>query len=172
MGKLKNLILGTVLAATMGCAINRPVSTEYSIMQDWFDHASEITYTIDRAPGEMAKRDTWQTPGQTAMRMRGDCEDRAFYLWRRLTRQGIISRPVFGYMSEESRQRGLAHVWVEAEIEGRLYLLDPGRDAEIISVDEVKEGEYIEDADSSYWLKGIVAYLPRLRAEEAAEICE
>ena len=67
--------------------------------------------------------DYWQTPEETIRLGQGDCEDQAFYLHRLLAGEGIASRVVFGLRVVTDGETG--HAWVECEMHGRTYVLDP-----------------------------------------------
>ena len=67
--------------------------------------------------------DHWQTPGETVRRGKGDCEDQALYLHHLLRNDRIGSTVVFGIRDLENAETG--HAWVECEMFGERYILDP-----------------------------------------------
>ncbi|HUS91383.1 MAG TPA: transglutaminase-like domain-containing protein [Phycisphaerae bacterium] len=78
---------------------------------------AEIEYAADEGG------DFWQTPEETARRGRGDCEDMALYLHYLLRGDGIESTVVFGV--RDARRDRTGHAWVECEMYGQRYVLDP-----------------------------------------------
>ena len=77
----------------------------------------EVRYALDEAG------DYWQSPEETRRRGAGDCEDLALYLHRLLKDRGIASIVVFGVQDVTEATTG--HAWVECEMYGQMYVLDP-----------------------------------------------
>jgi transglutaminase-like putative cysteine protease len=82
-----------------------------------FERAARIDYHDE------GEEDYWQSPAETLDLGRGDCEDKALLLRNMLARRGIEARVSFGV--EDTTTSPNLHAWVECEIEGELYVLDP-----------------------------------------------
>jgi hypothetical protein len=67
-------------------------------------------------------RDYWQAPQETNARKKGDCEDKAFYLYSLLAQESHSSRVVAGSMYGDFN---CGHMWVEYETSCGTIILDP-----------------------------------------------
>ncbi len=81
------------------------------------------TSQIDYAP-EPPGQDVWKSPAETLADGAGDCEDQVFYLITLLRAEGLDGRAVFGHLNA-TRDAPYCHVWVETEIDGQAWVLDP-----------------------------------------------
>ena len=77
-----------------------------------------VSSSIQSAP-EPLPEDYWQSPAETLLAGKGDCEDKAFLLWWLWKQRGIESNVVFGVFD------GVGHAWVELTEGGHVYLFDP-----------------------------------------------
>ena len=104
-------LLGAFGAAGLSC-IDATVDSHMNTL-------AEVRYVSDE-PG-----DHWQTPEETLRRGEGDCEDQALLLHRLLREDGLDCMVVFGILDVEDAKTG--HAWVECEMHGERYILDPTR---------------------------------------------
>lgn len=81
-----------------------------------FELAARIPYREDPA-------DHWQSPLETVVLCSGDCEDKALYLQHLLQGAGLDAELAFGVADWDASDR--LHAWVETEICGEVYVLDP-----------------------------------------------
>lgn len=86
------------------------------VVLDCFERAVRIAYRSEEG-------DYWQSPSETVRRGEGDCEDKALYLHDLLTGHGYAPQVVFGV--EDALQSDGMHAWVELEVNGQRYVLDP-----------------------------------------------
>lgn len=85
---------------------------------DWLDRCQ---YRSDQALFRQA--DVWQHPVDFEQHGRGDCEDHALWVWRKLVDLGLAAELVVGdaYRAARARQR---HAWVVFTQSGRVYLFE------------------------------------------------
>ncbi len=108
--------LTTVLAAWALLQSVSPPEDNVSPILSSFEQVARITYEPDQD-------DYWQSPRETLLRGEGDCEDKALLLQHILRLQGWDPDIVFGVQDWETSER--MHAWVELELEGECYVLDP-----------------------------------------------
>ena len=114
--------------------------------------AGEVRYVPD------AHGDSWQTPEETARLGQGDCEDLAFYLHDLLAARGVASQVVFGIENIARAKTG--HAWVECEMYGQRYVLDPTRRL-LARRAALPGGTYYRIADQPVLRAKLRAYLAR-----------
>jgi len=96
-----------------------PIACVDATVDSHMNTLAEIRYVADESG------DRWQAPEETIRRGAGDCEDQALLLHRLLRKDGIDSTVVFGVLDVEAAETG--HAWVECELHGERYVLDPTR---------------------------------------------
>jgi predicted transglutaminase-like cysteine proteinase len=84
----------------------------------WNAVVSTITYTKDGTPA-CPNRDAWQTPLETMVRGKGDCEDTALLLADWLLARGFDARVAIGRYGDMGQ-----HAWVVVRVENVEYLLE------------------------------------------------
>ena len=85
--------------------------------------------------------DSWQSAEETEARHAGDCEDKAIWLFARLTQNGYynVLLTVGWYRRFDER----LHVWVVcSDKNGNVYLLDPSMQKRIWSLTAIDSGFY------------------------------
>ncbi len=91
---------------------------QYRKVRKYLETASRFQYKADTVGA-----DYWQTPYETEKLSRGDCEDKAIWLYSELIKEGFDNiRLVVG---EYKRSEASTHVWVNWYHDGSAYILDP-----------------------------------------------
>ena len=120
-----------------------------------FTQACTIEYAADKI-----NADYWQTPEETRMLKKGDCEDIALYLANLLDRSSIRNRFVCGVTREEILNSDFIeyHAWNEVLIGFDTYIFDAshgweygfnvekGRGLIIKKSEMTQQGRYVEHA--------------------------
>jgi len=132
-----------------------------NVLLDSFNLASDIEYVIDDP--NISDGDYWQTPGETEVRGKGDCEDSAFYLHHLLRRKGVRSRVCFGVPNIFIRG---GHAWVETEHKGKRYILDPSRGVMAPKIHPIEYMEFQNYFQNPEVRKRRDNYLRRKKAED------
>ena len=108
--------------------------------------------------------DHWQTAKETKERGKGDCEDKAIYLWSLLKEAGLESRMVIGKVN---LKRGTYHVWVEYEIDGNKYILDPSLGMIIIRDKDLEQiVMYVDKGDDPIIKRKMERFMKKLAQEQ------
>lgn len=128
------------------------VSCAWARMGSAYVEVRDMPYVRD------ANGDTWQTPAETARRGAGDCEDKALYLQHLLRRSGIDAQVVFGIQNTVTSKTG--HAWVECEVDGEVYMLDPSGKLRIARR-ELESWEYYPVHDSPQVRAKLKRYIER-----------
>ena len=104
-------------------------------MQILFNEARSFRYVAE------PDTDHWQTAEETSQKHSGDCEDKAIWLFNRLTKAGYSQlKLVIGKQREIDAQM---HVWLTYEdSSGRIFLLDPTAQRKIWALSDLSEGWY------------------------------
>ncbi len=142
----------TLVGVALGVLALGGVSCTWGQVGSAYCQARDVPYARDDGG------DAWQTPAETVARGAGDCEDKALYLHHLLRVKGIDSQVVFGVQNVVASTNG--HAWVECEVDGQTYVLDPtGRLR--IARQELKSWEYHVVRDSPTVRAKLAAYLTR-----------
>lgn len=96
---------------------NRPLKRHVSSLFEAARFLTGCKYLSDRR--SRSRDDHWEPPDEFEQRRRGDCDDHAVWAWRVLTDLGYQARLVLGQLLGES------HAWVQIEVNGRAYLVEP-----------------------------------------------
>jgi hypothetical protein len=143
MGKsrLLSLILaGSVLLS--GCNISNllPIKPKKTFQQKQEEKIMDCFYlACDKYESEEKGTDYWKSPSETRESGKGDCEDKAIYLWDLLKKEGIFSMFQVGLMNSNDEES--CHGWVELSAKGYDYVLDPTQEKIYLRV-ELGENRY------------------------------
>lgn len=97
--------------------LSRPSGSKEDIVRFvWRAVAERVVYILDHKQIDGAS-DCWYSPQEVWERQLGDCEDHAILMLAMLADFGIMAWLVWG-------DAGGGHAWVEAEIEGRHFLIE------------------------------------------------
>jgi len=152
-----------------GLALSGAACGKWDHVGSAYVEVRDIPYVRD------ANGDRWQTPAETARRGAGDCEDKAIYLHHLLRARGVDAQVVFGIQNAVTSKTG--HAWVECELDGQVYMLDPSGKLRIAR-SELESWEYVPINDSPQVHAKLKRYLERSgqrninRAYEAAIAAE
>lgn len=108
-----------------------------------YEAYKKIAFEIEFAP-EGAGADYWQTPLETDMLKRGDCEDVVLLFWSMLPPDMEGAEIVWGWVIDKQAQVWKAHVWYRLiDRKGREYVVEGFSNDwnGIIPVETVQEGE-------------------------------
>jgi len=112
-------VLIILLVCTLGCSNAKLDSPHVQIKRAWVQ-ACDIRY-VSEPPGE----DYWQPPEITEMTNKGDCEDKAIFLWYKLRHVYKVKYVyLVGGQVNELFQKG-GHAWVEIGSGPSAIIMDP-----------------------------------------------
>jgi hypothetical protein len=133
-----------------------PYDYKYKKVQKYLLEASRFQYEEDRTSEAQQNSglsvkgirdslkgtdaDYWQLPAETEMRGKGDCEDKAIWLYTKLIEDGFTDiRLVIGKYRES---RASFHAWVVWYPGDRVYILDPTKNKGIWRAIDYPAGYY------------------------------
>lgn len=112
-----------------------PYETRYNKVREYLCTASGFAYEEERAGA-----DNWQLPEETEKKGRGDCEDKAIWLYSKLLKEGFEDvRLVVGKQREDSSG---FHTWVAWYPDHKVYILDPTLESEVWEINKFPQGYY------------------------------
>lgn len=121
-----------------------PFDSKYKCVKNYLRTAYQFKYEADKG------MDQWQLPEQTERRGRGDCEDKAIWLYAKLLKDGFNNvRLVIGRQKEGDQT---LHAWVAWYEQGKVYILDPTSENLIWEICKYPKG-YYKPYYSFYWGK-------------------
>jgi len=141
-----------LLGVALACFALSGASCTWARMSSAYVQVRDMSYVRD------ANGDSWQTPAETARRGAGDCEDKALYLQHLLRQSGIDAQVIFGIQNTVTSKTG--HAWVECEVDGKVYMLDPSGKLRIARR-ELESWEYYPVHDSPQVLAKVKRYIER-----------
>lgn len=129
-----------------------PYDNKYKKVKEYLDKAASFSYEEDRNSDRLltsslikiemrgSKADYWQLPEETEKKGRGDCEDKAIWLYSKLIREGFEDvRLVIGKYRDSSTS---FHAWVVWYSGDKIYILDPTKNKGIWDIKDYPSGYY------------------------------
>ncbi|RLA93735.1 MAG: hypothetical protein DRG25_03975 [Deltaproteobacteria bacterium] len=112
-----------------------PYELKYKRIRDYLKRAHQFKYEAEKKTP-----DHWQLPEETEKLGKGDCEDKAIWLYCKLLNEGFNDvRLVIGKQREDSPK---LHAWVAWYSKGKVYILDPTFDSEMWEIRQYPKGYY------------------------------
>jgi len=148
---------------------NTPYDIKYKKVQEYLEKAANFRYERDKVSQKLIKSssnkdtirdktdfwypfvsimedikkdraDYWQLPEETEKKGRGDCEDKAIWLYSKLIKEGFTDvRLVIGKYRESSPY---FHAWVVWYQEDKIFILDPTKNRSIWELRDYPAGYY------------------------------
>lgn len=115
--------------------LTTPFDSKYTRVKEYLRTAYQFKYK-----GDFKGYDYWQLPEETERRGKGDCEDKAIWLYIKLLSEGFDNiRLIIGKRREDSR---VPHAWVAWYEKERVYVLDPTFQSKIREIQQYPTGHY------------------------------
>ena len=89
-----------------------------------FKYKAVIPSTLSTAGRTFRQDDTWFFPAEAMLLKNLNCANRAFLLTSLLKNELPVQAQVYCVMGQLSNNGAGSHAWVEAQIDGRLYILE------------------------------------------------
>jgi predicted transglutaminase-like cysteine proteinase len=120
------------------------------IVEKHLKKASKFIYEADKQQDESVgavftdyqkvKYDHWKLPNETELTNRGDCEDKAIWLYSKLIDEGFKDVKLVTGKHRESDNN--FHAWVTWHHENKIYILDPTINKGLYQVNHYPSGYY------------------------------
>lgn len=115
--------------------LTTPFDSRYKRVKKYLRTAYQFKYQRDPKG-----TDYWQLPEETERRGKGDCEDKAIWLYTKLLSEGFHNiRLIIGKRREDSR---MLHAWVAWYQKEKVYILDPTFQSQIWEIQQYPKGYY------------------------------
>jgi len=112
-----------------------PFEFKYKRIREYLGDAYQFRYEHEKK-----NADYWQLPEETERLGKGDCEDKAIWLYSQALKDGFDDvRLVIGKTREDTRG---FHAWVAWYPKGKVYILDPANDGEMWEIEQYPKGYY------------------------------
>lgn len=112
-----------------------PYDAKYKRVLDYLKTACRFKYEAD-----IKGADHWQLPEETEKCGKGDCEDKAIWLYSKLLNDGFDDvRLVIGKRKGNTQ---MLHAWVGWYQQGKMYVLDPTYESRICEARQFPRGYY------------------------------